>query len=161
MAYKKNIVRRGKVKSWEEKFINVLKKHHGHIAKRIFHRLMKKSSTLKSSLKKRSKEYEVTFDITLEQIRELFLRHYGKQCRYCTDVLVVSNIVCDHMYPLSLGGDSTPENLTIICKRCNTRKGHLTDKEYISLLNFLKKKPDNMRNYVLRKLAKGDNFGES
>ena len=119
---------------------------------------MKKTSTLKSSLKKRSKEYEVVFDITLEQIRELFLRFYGRKCRYCPDILLVSNIVCDHMYPLSLGGDSTPENLTIICKRCNTRKGHLTDKEYISLLNFLKKKPDNMRNYVLRKLAKGDSY---
>ena len=161
MAYKKNIVRRGKVRYWEDKFTKVLQKHHGHFAKKIFHRLMKKTSTLKSSLKKRSKEYEVLFDITLEQIRELFLRYYGKKCRYCPDVLLVSNIVCDHMYPLSLGGDSTPKNLTIICKRCNTRKGHLTDKEYISLLRFLEKKPDNMRNYVLRKLAKGDNFGES
>ena len=161
MAYKKTIVRRGKVKTWEERFKKVLQKHHGHFAKKIFHRLMKKTSTLKASLKKRSKEYEVVFDITLDQIRSMFLKYYGKQCRYCDSVLVVSNIVCDHMYPLSLGGDSTPRNLTIICKRCNTRKGHLTDKEYLSLLKFLKNKPDNMRNYILRKLAKGDNFGES
>ena len=62
------------------------------------------------------------------------------------------------MYPVSLGGESTPKNLTIICKRCNTRKGHLTDQEYMSLLKFLKDKPDNMKSYVLRKLAKGDNF---
>ncbi len=158
MAYKKNIVRRGKVKTWEDKFSKVLKKHHGHFAKKIFHRLMKKTSTLKASLKKRSKEYEVKFEISLDEIRRMFLKYYGKQCRYCTDVLVVSNIVCDHMYPLSLGGDSTPKNLTIICRRCNTRKGHLTDKEYLSLLKFLKSKPENMRNYVLRKLAKGDNF---
>lgn len=158
MAYKKNIVRRGAVKSWEDKFSKVLKKHHGHFAKKIFHRLMKKTSTLKSSLKKRSKEYEVVFDISLEQIRSLFLKFYGKQCRYCPDVLVVSNIVCDHMYPLSLGGDSTPKNLTIICKRCNTRKGHLTDGEYKSLLKFLETRPDNMKRYVLRKLAKGDDF---
>jgi 5-methylcytosine-specific restriction endonuclease McrA len=158
VAYKKNIVRRGAVKSWEDKFSKVLKKHHGHFAKKIFHRLMKKTSTLKSSLKKRSKEYEVVFDISLEQIRSLFLKFYGKQCRYCPDVLVVSNIVCDHMYPLSLGGDSTPKNLTIICKRCNTRKGHLTDGEYKSLLKFLETRPDNMKRYVLRKLAKGDDF---
>ena len=157
MAYKK-VVHRGKVRIWEEKFMKVLPKHHGHFAKKIFHRLMKKTSTLKSSLKKRSKEYEVEFNISLEEIRNLFLRFYGKQCRYCTDVLVVSNIVCDHMYPLSLGGDSTPKNLTIICRRCNTRKGHLTDKEYRSLLNFLNKQSDNTKNYVLRKLAKGDNF---
>ena len=119
---------------------------------------MKKTSSLKSSLKKRSKEYEVEFNITLEEIRVMFLKYYGKQCRYCPDLLLVSNIVCDHMYPLSLGGDSTPKNLTIICKRCNTRKGHLTDSEYKQLLAFLKDKPDNMKNYILRKLAKGDNF---
>ena len=90
MAYNKNIKRRGKVRFWEDKFTEVLQKHHGHFAKKIFHRLMKKTSTLKSSLKKRSKEYEVLFDISLEQIRELFLRYYGKTCRYCPDVLLVS-----------------------------------------------------------------------
>ena len=159
---KKQIKRHtGRVRIWEERFMKLLPKHHGHFAKKVFHRLMKKSSTLKASLKKRSKEYEVEFGISLEEIRELFLRHYGKQCRYCDDVLVVSNIVCDHMYPLSLGGDSTPKNLTIICRRCNTRKGHLTDKEYKSLLAFLKKQNKNMQSYVLRKLAKGDSFGES
>ena len=157
MAYTP-IKRRGRVAVWEQRFEGILKKHHGHFAKKVFHRLMKKSATLKSSLKKRSKEYEVEFGITLEQIRGLFLRSYGKKCRYCTDVLLVSNIVCDHSYPLSLGGDSTPNNLTIICRRCNTRKGHLTEKEYKSLLAFLSKKSDNMRNYVLRKLAKGDMF---
>lgn len=158
MAYKKNIKRRGHVKKWEDKFMKVLPIHHGHFAKKVFHRLMKKTSSLKSSLKKRSKEYEVEFNITLEEIRVMFLKYYGKQCRYCPDLLLVSNIVCDHMYPLSLGGDSTPKNLTIICKRCNTRKGHLTDSEYKQLLAFLKDKPDNMKNYILRKLAKGDNF---
>jgi len=158
VAYKKNIKRRGHVKKWEDKFMKVLPIHHGHFAKKVFHRLMKKTSSLKSSLKKRSKEYEVEFNITLEEIRVMFLKYYGKQCRYCPDLLLVSNIVCDHMYPLSLGGDSTPKNLTIICKRCNTRKGHLTDSEYKQLLAFLKDKPDNMKNYILRKLAKGDNF---
>ncbi len=158
MAYKKKIKHRGHIRVWEDKFIGLLRKHHGTHAKRIFHRLMKKTSTLKSSLKKRSKEYEVVFNISLEEIRTLFLKFYGKQCRYCPDVLLVSNIVCDHMYPVSLGGDSTPNNLTIICKRCNTRKGHLTDKEYMSLLLFLKDKPENMKSYILRKLAKGDNF---
>ena len=157
MATKK-IKRRGAVAIWEEKFSKVLRKNHGHFAKKVFHRLMKKSATLKSSLKKRSKEYEVEFSITLEQIRNLFFKHYGKKCIYCSNVLLVSNIVCDHKYPISLGGDSTPKNLSIICKRCNTRKGSLTQEEYASLLNFLNKKSSYMRDYVLRKLAKGDVF---
>ena len=98
----KKIKRRGNVAIWEEKFSKVLKKNHGHFAKKVFHRLMKKSATLKSSLKKRSKEYEVEFNITLEEIRNLFYKHYGEKCSYCSNVLLVSNIVCDHMYPLSL-----------------------------------------------------------
>ena len=69
-------------------------------------------------------------------------------------------MVCDHIYPISMGGGSTCKNLQIICKRCNTRKGSLTDKEYQSILRFLKSKSENMRNYVLRKLAKGDLFNE-
>ena len=96
--------------------------------------------------------------LDLEEIRVLFLKYYGKKCKYCPNILLVSNIVCDHKYPLSLGGDSTPKNLTIICRRCNTRKGHLTDSEYIGLLKFLDKQTENMKNYVLRKLAKGDSF---
>ena len=119
---------------------------------------MKKSATLKASLKKRSKEYEVVFNITLDEIRELFLKFYGKKCNFCSDLLLVSNIVCDHKYPVSLGGESTPKNLTIICRRCNTRKGSLTEEEYTKLLNFVNKQSDNMKNYILRKLAKGDMF---
>ena len=149
---------RGKIASWEEKFLPKLSKRHGNHAKRIFHRLMKKSATLKSSLKKRSKEYEVKCEITLDEIRNLFLRTYGKKCRYCPELLVVSNIVCDHVYPLSMGGDSIIRNLQIICARCNTRKGNLTHKEYISLLKWLSRQNENMRTYVLRKLAKGDKF---
>tara|TARA_R100000664_G_C2707788_1_gene105709 strand:- start:192 stop:671 length:480 start_codon:yes stop_codon:yes gene_type:complete len=158
MAYKKQIKRRGKVAVWETRYSKVLEKHHGHFAKKVFHRLMKKSATLKASLKKRSKEYEVVFNITLDEIRELFLKFYGKKCNFCSDLLLVSNIVCDHKYPVSLGGESTPKNLTIICRRCNTRKGSLTEEEYTKLLNFVNKQSDNMKNYILRKLAKGDMF---
>jgi 5-methylcytosine-specific restriction endonuclease McrA len=154
----KVIKRRGRVAYWEIKFKKILQKHHGNFAKKIFHRLMKKSATLKSSLKQRSKEYEVDCTITLDEIRDLFIRSYGKECVFCTDILLVSNIVCDHRYPISLGGSSTVSNLSIICRRCNTRKGHLTENEYKSLLKYLSKKSKNMKAYVLRKLAKGDNF---
>ena len=60
-----------RMRFWEEKFLPKLKKHHGNRAKGVFHRLMKKSSTLRTSLKRRSKEYEVLFDISLKEIREL------------------------------------------------------------------------------------------
>ena len=147
-----------RMKSWESKFMPKLSKVHGNFAKKIFHRLMKKSSTLKSSLKRRSKEYEVVCRISLDEIRNLFLHAYGKQCRYCDRALEVKNLVCDHIKPLSDGGDSTAKNLQIICDRCNTRKVSLSHPDYSKLLHWLNKQSIDMRDYVLRKLAKGDVF---
>jgi len=143
---------------WEIKFSDILKEIHGNHSKKIFHRLMKKSCTLKSSLKRRSKEYEVLYAIELREIRNMLLDCYGKKCKYCTNRLEVSNIACDHIIPLSMGGESSPNNLQFICGRCNTRKGPLTNDDYTLLLSFLNKQEEDLRDYVLRKLAKGDEF---
>ena len=141
---------------WEQKFSRKLKKHHKHFAKKVFHRLMKKSSTLRTTLKRRSKEYEVEFKMSLTEVRELLYKSYGKKCRYCNTILLVSNMACDHIHPLSLGGDSTNENLQMICMRCNTRKGPLTDKEFNKLLKWLGKQAEGLSRYVLRKLSSRD-----
>ena len=141
---------------WEKKFNRKLKKNHGTYAKKTFHRLMKKSSTLRSTLKRRSKEYEVEFNISLEEVRELLYRVYGKQCNYCNSKLLVSNMVCDHIMPLSLGGNSTPCNLQMICGRCNTRKGPLTDRNFRKLLKWLDRQEYDLRKYVLRKMSSRD-----
>ena len=141
---------------WEQKFSKKLKKHHKTFAKKTFHRLMKKSSTLRSTLKRRSKEYEVKFDISLEEVRELLYRVYGRTCNYCNQKLLVNNMACDHIIPLSMGGDSTPENLQMICGRCNTRKGPLLDKEFRKLLKWLDRQNIHLKKYVLRKLSSRD-----
>ena len=141
---------------WEQKFNKKLKRHHGTFAKKTFHRLMKKSSTLRSTLKRRSKEYEVEFNISLEEVRDLLYRVYGKKCCYCDCKLLVSNMVCDHILPLSLGGNSTPDNLQMICGRCNTRKGPLTDRNFRKLLKWLDRQNGELRKYVLRKMSSRD-----
>ena len=141
---------------WEQKFSRKLKKHHGTFAKKTFHRLMKKSSTLRSTLKRRSKEYEVEFDISLEEVRELLYRVYGRTCNYCNSKLLVNNMACDHIMPLSMGGNSTPRNLQMICGRCNTRKGHLTDRNFRKLLKWLDRQEYDLRKYVLRKMSSRD-----
>ena len=144
--------------SWQSKFAKVLKTFHGHMWKNVFHRLMKKSSTLRSSLRKRSKEYEVEFNKSLKAIRILLLKAYGKQCKYCKNKMTIKNTVCDHIIPLSLGGKSTLRNLQMICARCNTRKGTLTDRQYNKILSWLKRQPEIVEKYVLRKLAKSDRY---
>ena len=135
---KKQVRVNKRTKFWEEKFLPKLKKHHGNRSKGVFHRLMKKSSTLRTSLKRRSKEYEVLFDISLGEVRELIYSAYGRRCKYCNDILKVNNMVCDHSIPLSTGGESIKNNLQMICARCNTRKGPLTHKAYQKLLAWLK-----------------------
>ncbi len=120
---------------------------------------MKKSSTLRSSLKRRSKEYEVKFSVSLEAIRKQMLAEYGNGCTYCGDTLDIRNMVCDHIKPMSMGGDSTIGNLQLICDRCNTRKGPLNHEMYKSLVSWLDKQPREMRQYINRKLAKNDVFG--
>ena len=152
MGNKKNRI------DWESLFTKRLYPLHKNHTKRIYHRLMKKSSTLKSSLKRRSREYEVEFKISLTEIRQLLYKSYGKPCLYCDETLVVSNMVCDHIIPLSMGGGSIIKNLHIVCGRCNTRKGPLTDKDYRKFLKSLSYLPEDVVKYVLRKLAKSEVF---
>ena len=147
-----------RMKFWEDKFLPKLKKFHGNRSKGVFHRLMKKSSTLRTSLKSRSKEYEVLFKISLKEIRELIYDEYGRRCKYCKNILKVNNMVCDHNIPLSHGGESIRVNLQMIFARCNTRKGPLTHKAYSKLLAWLKRQNQNTRDYILRKLARSDVF---
>ena len=111
-----------------------------------------------SSLKKRSKEYEVKFSISLTEIREMLYFAYNKPCKYCKKKLDVTNMVCDHIVPLSSGGPSISQNLEMICKRCNIRKGPLTGREYRIFIEFLEKQPKHVQDYVYRKLAGKEMF---
>ena len=147
-----------KLKRLEKKFLKRLKPIHKHFSQNTFHRLMKKSSTLRSSLKKRSRDYNVVFNISLDEIRDKFYKAYGKACKYCNCKLTIKNMVCDHIRPISNGGNSTPLNLQMICKRCNTRKGHLSHSDFVKLLRWLSKQSDTLSKYVLRKLSKGGKF---
>lgn len=141
---------------WENLFMPVLKDVHKNHAKRIFHRMMKKSSTLKTGLKRRSKEYEVRFDLSLEDVRYLLLNDYNKPCKYCGASLTIHNMVCDHMVSISNGGPSIKSNLQIICARCNTRKGPLSHQNYQVIVNWLENRNDDIKQYVYRKLAMAD-----
>jgi hypothetical protein len=49
-------------------------------------------------------------------------RRDGFQCRACHRPQ--SNLQIDHILPVSLGGTTFPENLQLLCARCNQRKGN-------------------------------------
>ena len=141
-----------------ERFKRVLQPVHKTFWKRVYKKLLRKISTLKSSLKRRSHEHGVEFDITSRDLKVLFLSHYGKECRYCDKILRINTIVCDHIVPISKDGPSTIENLQLICKSCNSRKGPLDEKDFLRIVKWVSKQPVEVKNYILRKLAKGGRY---
>jgi 5-methylcytosine-specific restriction endonuclease McrA len=54
-------------------------------------------------------------------------RAYSKRdgcffCGFCSDPLTHDDVVIDHVLPLALGGTNEPDNLTVLCWRCNSLK---------------------------------------
>jgi 5-methylcytosine-specific restriction endonuclease McrA len=43
---------------------------------------------------------------------------------------------CDHIYPVSKGGLSTPQNMVYICSECNLKKTNLTFTQFIKKFDF-------------------------
>ena len=48
----------------------------------------------------------------------LFLKE--KNCKNCSST---EKLTLDHIMPTTKGGKNNPENLQVLCMRCNTRKG--------------------------------------
>jgi 5-methylcytosine-specific restriction protein A len=119
---------------------------------------MNKSSTLRSSLKRRSRDYEVEFNVTLNEVREMLYVAYGQPCKYCKTQMNVSNMVCDHTSPISAGGPSIISNLQMICKTCNIKKGPMTGKDFKRYIAWVNKQPAYMTKYINRKLAAKEVF---
>jgi 5-methylcytosine-specific restriction endonuclease McrA len=55
-------------------------------------------------------------------IRHDVLRRDGTVCRYC-GIDCRSEFDLDHVYPSSLGGETSVENLVVACRPCNRTKG--------------------------------------
>jgi 5-methylcytosine-specific restriction endonuclease McrA len=63
-----------------------------------------------------------------QEIRlSIFIRD-GYTCQYCGQH--GGRLECDHVMPLSKGGDNKPDNLVTACFRCNRSKGAKTLKEW-------------------------------
>jgi len=139
-------------------FESLLKPIHKTHWKKAHKKLLAKISNLKSSLKKRSEEHDVPFEISQDEIKELFREYYGKDCKYCDKKLTIKTIACDHIVPLIKNGPSTKENLQLICKTCNIRKGPLNEKDFALLIHLVMELPEELSSYVMRKLAKGGRY---
>jgi len=55
--------------------------------------------------------------------RNLFLRD-NFSCQYCNKPFPYKELTFDHVLPRSLGGDTSWENVTTACHKCNLAKGN-------------------------------------
>lgn len=67
-----------------------------------------------------------------DHIIQLMIDQDGK-CRYCHSDLTKYHI--DHILPLALGGTSDPENIQLLCPKCNLKKGAKHPDEFERLIN--------------------------
>ena len=60
-----------------------------------------------------------------ERLKVQVLMRDGNQCRLCGMIVTGNDIHFDHIFPWSKGGETTLENLQILCKTHNLAKGNL------------------------------------
>ena len=59
---------------------------------------------------------------------------------YCGKNISVAEATIDHIIPLSRGGYTEDENLTVCCYECNQNKETLYVKDFIALMNYHKQR---------------------
>ena len=65
--------------------------------------------------------------VALASARVFFRDNYT--CQYCGEKKSPRELTLDHVFPKSRGGDSSWENLTSACKKCNNKKADRTPEE--------------------------------
>ena len=63
-------------------------------------------------------------------LKRQLLNEQNRQCMYCGERKSTKTTDIDHKVPVVRGGVNDKENLQILCKPCNQRKGMQTDEEF-------------------------------
>lgn len=71
--------------------------------------------------KKRARYYNAKGEFSKWTIENLYVKQRGK-CTICKEYLF-GKFEVDHIKPLVKGGTNKPENLQLLCQKCNRTKG--------------------------------------
>jgi hypothetical protein len=67
--------------------------------------------------------------------KEFIKKHHNATCLYCEVKLNEENATTDHIIPISMGGNNTQVNLIVCCKSCNSERGNIEFRKYLSAKN--------------------------
>lgn len=112
------------VKQWQSKNLEKVK----HYKKKHSQTKKGKISQLMRSHRQLSKIYNVSFELTREDIQKLQIQSI---CAYCGKDFKNSFDKCiDHIKAYTKQGDTEKENLVYCCRKCNTSKSNLSVEEW-------------------------------
>ena len=135
-------------------YMDILKRQFPRRRNETLESIYKRFRTRINNWKKQYNIPQDTLDLVLESLLKFNIR-----CKYCNDPLTFENVSLDHKTPRHRQGSvNNLDNLQLICKRCNVRKGQLTHDEYCKLLEVVNVFDISAKRYVLRKLSMMD-FG--
>lgn len=63
-------------------------------------------------------------------LKRRLMRRQDNTCVYCAHRRIATSMDIDHIIPVVRGGSNDENNLQVICRRCNQRKGLQTDEEF-------------------------------
>lgn len=140
---------------WETRLLEKVKLVHKRNLTTVVSRILKRIDTSKNSIVSRSKKHGVPCPVTVEELRQLVYDAYGSKCKYCDKLITIKTMAFDHIIPISKGGDSSKENLQVICKTSNTMKGSLDESNFLLVLEWLETVSDELRTDISIRLSRG------
>ena len=77
----------------------------------------------------KSENYKIPIRKTIpKKVRKEILESFNYQCAHCGSR---ENLTIDHILPVSLYGGNEKENLQVLCRSCNSKKGNANGGEQI------------------------------
>lgn len=128
-----------------------------------------RSSDILNSMKRRPVviKHKMIVPFSLAELREWLIELFKGniesivECAYCSKVLNIQTLSLDHQTPISppWWGSLSLDNLAPSCSVCNSRKGKMSAKGYLSLVFFAEHELDPRdMNDMLGRLAQGSGY---
>ena len=73
----------------------------------------------------------------------IFTRDKGK-CQYCNNLIEREDFTLDHVFPKSMGGKTSWENIVVCCVSCNRKKANKTPEQAGMVLKIKPTKPKSL-----------------